>query len=84
MEELTQEECYQILVWNKQCEFAQCVLKYLQLLQFGSAPCEALETLKNKLRVLKILNCYDSRDIAGDTTDYNVFSYQEIKNLLNH
>ena len=82
---LTEEqECFPILVWDKQCEFGQCVLKYLQILEFGSVPCEALETLKNKLRILKILNCYDTRDIPTDTTDHNIFTYQEIKNLLNH
>jgi hypothetical protein len=84
-ETLTEEqECFPILVWDKQCEFGQCVLKYLQMLEFGSVPCEALETLKNKLRILKILNCYDTRDIPTDTTDHNIFTYQEIKNLLNH
>jgi hypothetical protein len=84
-EPLTEEqECYPILVWNKQCEFAQCVLKYLQLLQFGSAPCSALEQLKNKRRILEILNCYDVRDIPDNTTDYNTISYSEIKTLLNH
>jgi hypothetical protein len=46
--------------------------------------CHALEQLKNKKRVLKILNCYDIRDIVNDTTDYNIFTYQEIKNLLNY
>jgi len=78
------QECFEIQVWNKQCEFAHCVYKYLQLLQFGSAPCEALEILKNKKRILKILNCYDVRDIPNNTTDYNIFTYQEIKNLLNY
>ena len=79
-----EQECFEILVWNKQCEFAQCVSKYIQLLQFGSATCEALEILKNKKRILGILNCYDIRDIPNDTTNYNIFTYQEIKNLLNY
>lgn len=78
------KECFDILVWNKQCEFGQCVFKYLQALQFGAANCcEQLEELKNKRRVLEILNCYDTRDIKDDTTIYNALSYSQIKKLLN-
>jgi hypothetical protein len=76
--------CFDILVWNKQCEFAQCVFKYLQALQFGAATCcEQLDELKNKRRALEILNCYDTRDIANNTTDYNSLTYNQIKKLLN-
>jgi hypothetical protein len=78
------QECFDILVWNKQCEFAQCVLNYSKLLKFGIAPCDMLDNLKNKRRVLEILNCYDTRDIENDTTDYNVLSYSTIKKLLNY
>jgi len=49
---------------------------------FGNADCEALENLKLKRRVLKILNCYDSRDIINNTMDYNNISYTKIKKLL--
>lgn len=78
------KECFDILVWNKQCEFAQCVYQYLQTLQFGGATCcGTLEELKNKRRALEILNCYDTRDIADNTTDYNILSYSQIKKLLN-
>ena len=78
------KECFDILVWNKQCEFAQCVLSYLKNLEFsGIASCEQLEELKNKRRALLILNCYDTRDIANDTTDYNFLTYSEIQKLLN-
>lgn len=76
------EECFNILVWNKQCEFAQCVLKYLNKLQFGINSCKDLESLKNKRRALLILNCYDTRDIANNTTDYNFLTYTQIKKLL--
>ena len=79
-----EQDCFDILVWNKQCEFAQCVLKYLQKLQFGNVPCSALESLKNKKRALEILNCYDPRDINNNTTDYNTVTYSEIKTLLNN
>jgi len=78
------KECFDILVWNKQCEFAQCVLNYTKLLKFGIASCDMLDDLKNKRRVLEILNCYDTRDIANNTTDYNVLSYSTIKKLLNY
>lgn len=78
------QECFDILVWNKQCEFAQCVLNYTKLLKFGIVPCDMLDNLKNKKRVLEILNCYDTRDIENDTTDYNTLTYSTIKKLLNY
>lgn len=78
-----EQECYPILVWNKQCEFAQATLNYLQKMQFGIFCCESLDKLKNKRRALEILNCYDVRDIPNNTTDYNTLTYQQIKNLLN-
>jgi hypothetical protein len=76
--------CYKLAVWKEQCEFSKCVLKYLQQLQFGINNCEALEKLKNKRRVLNILNCYDPRDILYNTTIYNSITYSEIKQLLNY
>jgi hypothetical protein len=76
--------CFIKLVWEKQCEFAQCVQSYLSNMQFGSFDCEALEMLKNKRRALEILNCYDVRDIPNNTTDYNVLTYTQIKKLLNY
>lgn len=77
------QECFDKLVWEKQCEFAQCVLNYLRQLQFGSAPCDMLENLKDQRRALEILNCYDTRDIEFNTTDYNTLTYSQIKKLLN-
>jgi hypothetical protein len=84
-EPLTEEQiCYPILVWNKQCEFAQCVLKYLRNLQFGAATCcEELDYLKEQRRILEILNCYDTRDIPDNTVNYNFLTYNQIKKLLN-
>jgi hypothetical protein len=78
-----EQECFPLLVWNKQCEFSKCVYNYVQLLQFGAAPCDALDELMNKRRALEILNCYDVRDIPDNTTDYNVLTYAQIKKLLN-
>ena len=78
------QECYPILVWDKQCEFAKATLKYLQQMQFGIFCCESLDKLKNKRRALEILNCYDTRDIPNNTTEYNTLTYQQIKNLLNY
>lgn len=76
--------CFFKLVWQEQCDFAQCVYNYVQLLQFGAAPCDALDELMNKRRALEILNCYDTRDIPNNTTEYNTLTYQQIKNLLNY
>lgn len=76
--------CYDIKVWEKQCEFSKCVLNYIKGLQFGSVSCEALDNLMLEKRILKILNCYDTRDIPGNTTDYNILTYSQIKKLLNH
>lgn len=76
--------CFITLVWQAQCEFAKCVQAYLTQMQFGTFSCEALENLKNKRRALEILNCYDVRDIPNNTTDYNFFTYTQMKKLLNH
>jgi len=76
--------CYKLLVWKKQCEFSKCVLKYLRNLQFGIFNCNELEHLKNKRRVLNILNSYDARDILYNTTEYNTITYAEIQALLNY
>ena len=50
---------------------------------FGYLKTDALECLKNEKRSLEILNCYDTRDIAGDTVLYNTLTYSQIKKLLN-
>ena len=84
VETTEEQECYPILVWNTQCEFAQATLKYIQQMQFGIFCCKTLDKLKNKYRALEILNCYDVRDIPNNTTDYNTLTYQQIKNLLNY
>jgi hypothetical protein len=78
-----EQECYPILVWDKQCEFAKATLKYLQQMQFGIFCCESLDKLKNKRRALEILNCYDTRDIPDNTVNYNFLTYNQIKKLLN-
>ena len=49
---------------------------------FGNVDCEALENLKLQRRILEILNCYDSRDIADNSIIYNNFDYATIKKLL--
>lgn len=77
------DKCYHLLVWQKQCKFGKEVLQYLQQLQFGMACCDALEELKNKRRALQILNCYDTRDIPNNTTEYNNITYDDIQYLLN-
>jgi hypothetical protein len=71
-------------VHAKQCEFATKTLIYLKHLQFGNTCCEELDALKNDKRVLEILNCYDTRDIPTNTTNYNILPYIQIKKLLNY
>jgi hypothetical protein len=79
------KECFDKLVWEKQCEFSQKVLSYLKKIQYGDFTCcDDLDNLKNQRRALEILNCYDTRDIANNTTDYNNFTYNQIKKLLNY
>ena len=77
------KECFDKLVWNKQCEYSKDVLAYLNRILYGyiSSPSK-IEILKNKKRALEILNSYDTRDIANDTTTYNTLTYTQIKKLL--
>ena len=74
--------CYELLVWEKQCEFSKCVLNYVHGLMFGNVDCKALENLKLQRRILEILNCYDKRDIPENSKNYNNFDYTTIKRLL--
>jgi hypothetical protein len=80
----TLNDCYDILVWEKQCEFSKCVLEYVYSLQFGIQQCKMLDELINTRRALAILNCYDTQDIENDTMDYNNISYHDILQLLNN
>ncbi len=77
------KECFDKLVWDKQCTFAKDVLEFVNQVSFGYIQQDALDCLKNQKRVLEILNCYDTRDIENETTDYNVLTYDQIKKLLN-
>ena len=79
----TNKECFDKLVWDKQCIFGKDVLNFVNQISFGYLKEDALECLKNKKRALEILNCYDTRDIANDTTLHNVLKYSQIKKLLN-
>jgi len=82
--EETNQECFDKLVWEKQCEFSKQVLSYLNKMQYGDFTCcDDLDNLKNQRRALEILNCYDTRDIADNTTIYNMLTYSQIKKLLN-
>ncbi len=78
-----EDNCFELLVWEKQCEFSKCVLDYIHGLMFGNVDCHALENLKLQRRVLEILNCYDSRDIEENTVLYNNLEYNTIKKLIN-
>ena len=76
------EECFNKLVWDKQCEFAKKTSKYLNKILFGYIDSCSLDCLKDDRRVLEILNDYDTRDIEGDTVLYNTLTYTQIKKLL--
>jgi len=77
------KQCFDKVVWNKQCEYSKDVLAYLNRILFGYISSSSkIESLKNKKRVLEILHAYDTRDIAGDTTTYNTLTYTQIKKLL--
>jgi hypothetical protein len=74
--------CYQLEVWNKQCEYSKCVLEYVNNLIFGIDICKLQESLKEQRRILEILNSYDLRDIPNNTVIYNTIPYGTIKKLL--
>ena len=76
------KQCFDKLVWDKQCTFGKDVLKFVNEVSFGYLKTDAVDCLKNKKRALEILNCYDTRDIKNDTTDYNTITYTTIKKLL--
>jgi hypothetical protein len=77
------KQCFEKLVWNKQCEYSKEVLAYLNRVLFGYISSSSkIETLKNKRRVVEILHAYDTRDIANNTTTYNTLTYTQIKKLL--
>jgi hypothetical protein len=82
VEDVEKIEDFKCRVWKLQCKFASCVSKYLTNLEYGINKYNTLEDLKDQKRLLEILNCYDTRDILEDTTDYNNIEYSEIKKLL--
>jgi hypothetical protein len=73
---------FRLKVWSKQCKYSKCVMEYVNNLIFGVDVCKLQESLKEQRRVLKILNCYDPRDILNNTTIYNTIPYNKIKKLL--
>lgn len=77
------QECYDIIVWDLQCKFAQCVLEYFTNLKFGIDNKIGFESLMKKKKALEILLCYNARDILLNTTLYNNITYSQIKQLIN-
>lgn len=75
--------CYKLSVWDLQRTYSILVDKYLSNMQFGIFCNNEHEDLKMFRRLLLLLNRYDTRDITSDTTDFNVITYSEIKNILN-
>lgn len=81
-EEEIQIECYKKAVWSKQCQYSALVQQFQQAMVFGTVCCDMLENLKQKRRILNILNSYDVRDIFTNTNIYNNFTYTQIQQLL--
>jgi hypothetical protein len=50
--------CNSLLIWQMQCEFSKCVLKYIQKLQYSSIIdcCDELNELNLEMKKLKLIN----------------------------
>src|SRR5690606_1340578 len=70
-----EENCFEIIVWDLQCKFAKCVLKYFNGLKHGIQNNAEYNKLLKQKKALDILICYDTRDIPFDTTNYNILTY---------
>jgi hypothetical protein len=77
-----EEVCFKLAVWDLQCKFATLVRQYADHLNYGIHTNSGIDCLKTFKNGLQLLNRYDPRDIAGDTTDYNTLTYSTILNIL--
>lgn len=82
--DISPELCFKLKVWDLQKKFYTFTIKYVQSIQYGEICNNKLEKLKMFRRELLLLNRYDTRDISTDTTDYNVFTYTQMKKLINN
>ena len=80
---LTDEEvCFKLVLWSLQNKFATLVKSYFNHLNFGINSQGTFNKLKTYKLGLEVLNRYNPRDIATDTTDYNTISYSTILDIL--
>lgn len=77
-----EEVCFKLAVWSLQCKFAKLVTDYVNHLSYGiSQPCK-LKELGSFKYGLEVLNNYDPRDIAENTTLHNSLPYGTILKIL--
>ncbi|QDP66154.1 MAG: hypothetical protein GOVbin3661_70 [Prokaryotic dsDNA virus sp.] len=79
----SEEDCYLLRVWNLNCKYSKLAMKFSNNMVLGAYCEKQLDHLKTFRRALKLLEAYDTRDISGDTTDYNVITYTTIQQILN-
>ena len=79
---ITLELCFKLKVWALQRKFYNFTVRYAQSIQYGEICNNKLEKLKMFRRELLLLNRYDTRDISTDTTNYNVFTYTQMKKII--
>jgi len=79
----SEEDCYLLRVWNLSCKYSKLAMKFSNNMVLGAYCEKQLDHLKTFRRALKLLEAYDTRDISGDTTDYNVITYTTIQQILN-
>jgi len=74
--------CFKTVLWKLQQKYGTLVYNYMLALQYGTI-CEGqYENLKNFMRLLKLVNRYDIRDIPNDTILYNKITYTEAKKVV--
>lgn len=77
-----EEVCFKLAVWSLQCKFASMVKNYFQEVAYGINSTCTLQFLLLFKWGLEVLNGYDPRDIAEDTTEYNAMVYSDILTIL--
>lgn len=75
-------DCYKLKVWKLQCKYSKLAEKYSNGLSLGITSTGLLDCLKTFKSGLSILNRYDTRDIPGETSDYNSLNYTTIVSIL--
>ena len=81
---ISPELCFKLKVWDLQRKFYNFTVRYVQSIQYGEICTDKLEKLTMFRRTLMLLNKYDTRDISTDTVNYNIFTYNQMKNLINN